>query len=677
MNPADVKDLTAEQRELLELLLQQEGIDAAEAPILRRDPARPAPLSFTQQRVWFLRQMLKDSPFDNLPMAFRVRGRLQPEAVARSVREIMRRHDVLRMSCRMENGQLLQRLHDPAEFELQISDLRALPREGRPIEASREAREIVQRQMPLNEELPIRAALWRLNEEEWQLLFVLHQFVSDGWSARLFLREFSAIYPAYLRGESSPLNDPPIQYADYAAWQRGWLESKAIEQQLGYWKKQLQDAPSRLNLPVRSHAKLTSMAGATHSFKLGRELSDQLRELGRGEGATLFATLLTGFKTLLQRYADEPDVVVGTAISSRNRPDIEQLLGSFSNYLLLRTQCGGDPTFRQLIERVRGVVMDAFEHQDLPLEKLAEATQNEPGRYPLLQVFFVLRDDTPQENLKIAGLECSDVAVPLGTATLDLSLDMTDTAGGLSGTFTYKTDLFDAQTIARMAEDFSKVLAWAVSDPDQRISSLPVARPERPSTPEPAANGTASKLMAENWSESKLIEQALLTHDSIEAAKVTTHPDHLGEPKLTAYVVYAEDQELTATEVRRFLRQLHPELTPPAFVVEVEELPETAIPQRSATPLNGAADATRPEPSAIEKRIAAIWREALGIEHVDSHDSFFELGGHSFLAMRVLAQIQSETGCHIEPQAIVRDTLAQIAARVEEHLRQAEHGEGH
>jgi acyl carrier protein len=531
--------------------------------------------------------------------------------------------------------------------------------------------------MPLNEELPIRAALWRLNEEEWQLLFVLHQFVSDGWSARLFLREFSAIYPAYLRGESSPLNDPPIQYADYAAWQRGWLESKAIEQQLGYWKKQLQDAPSRLNLPVRSHAKLTSMAGATHSFKLGRELSDQLRELGRGEGATLFATLLTGFKTLLQRYADEPDVVVGTAISSRNRPDIEQLLGSFSNYLLLRTQCGGDPTFRQLIERVRGVVMDAFEHQDLPLEKLAEATQNEPGRYPLLQVFFVLRDDTPQENLKIAGLECSDVAVPLGTATLDLSLDMTDTAGGLSGTFTYKTDLFDAQTIARMAEDFSKVLAWAVSDPDQRISSLPVARPERPSTPEPAANGTASKLMAENWSESKLIEQALLTHDSIEAAKVTTHPDHLGEPKLTAYVVYAEDQELTATEVRRFLRQLHPELTPPAFVVEVEELPETAIPQRSATPLNGAADATRPEPSAIEKRIAAIWREALGIEHVDSHDSFFELGGHSFLAMRVLAQIQSETGCHIEPQAIVRDTLAQIAARVEEHLRQAEHGEGH
>jgi acyl carrier protein len=677
MNPVDVRDLTAEQRELLELLLQQEGIDAAETPILRRDPARPAPLSFTQQRVWFLRQMLRDSPFDNLPIAFRVRGQLQPEAVARSVREILRRHEVLRTSCRMENGQLLQRLHDPAEFELQVSDLRPLPREGRAIEASREAHEIVQRRMSLSEELPIRAALWRLNEEDWQLLFVLHQFVSDGWSARLFLREFSAIYAADLRGEPSPLGEPPIQYADYAAWQRGWLESKAIEQQLSYWKKQLQGAPSRLNLPVRSRAKLTSMAGATHSFRLGRELSDQLRELGRGEGATLFATLLTGFKTLLQRYADESDVVVGTAISSRNRPAIEQILGSFSNYLLLRTQCAGDPTFRQLIERVRGVVMDAFANQDLPLEKLIEATQNEPGRYPLLQVFFVLRDDTPRANLDIPGLEFSGVAVPLGTATLDLSLDMTDTEDGLTGTFTYKTDLFDAQTIARMAEDFSKALAWFALDPEQRISSLPVARPERPSAPDPPANGTAAKLLAETWSESKLIEQALLAHESIEAAKVTTHPDHLGEPKLTAYVVYAQDQELTATEVRRFLRQMHPEITPPAFVVEVEELPETASAQHPAAPPNGAANAARREPSPIEKRIAAIWREALGVEHVDSHDSFFELGGHSFLAMRVLAQIQSETGCHIEPQAIVRDTLAQIAARVEEHLRQSERGEGH
>jgi acyl carrier protein len=228
-----------------------------------------------------------------------------------------------------------------------------------------------------------------------------------------------------------------------------------------------------------------------------------------------------------------------------------------------------------------------------------------------------------------------------------------------------------------LAEDFSKALAWFALDPDQQISSLPVARPEHPSAPDPAANGTASKLLAESWSESKRIEQALLTHESIEAAKVTTHPDHLGEPKLTAYVVYAEDQELTATEVRRFLRQMHPELTPPAFVVEVEDLPEAAIPQAPGAPLNGAANATRREPSAIEKRIAAIWREALGIEHVDSHDSFFELGGHSFLAMRVLAQIQSETGCHIEPQAIVRDTLAQIAARVEEHLRRSEHGEGH
>jgi acyl carrier protein len=609
-------------------------------------------------------------------MAFRVKGRLQPEAVARSVREILRRHEVLRMSCRMENGQLLQRLHDPAEFDLQVSDLRPLPREGRPIEASREAREIVQRQMPLSDELPIRAALWRLNEEDWQLLFVLHQFVSDGWSARLFLREFAAIYAADLRGESSPLDDPPIQYADYAAWQRGWLESTAIGQQLDYWKKQLQGAPSRLNLPVRSRAKLTSMAGATHAFQLGRELSDQLRELGRGEGATLFATLLTGFKTLLQRYADESDVVVGTAISSRNRPDIEQILGSFSNYLLLRTPCDDDPTFRQLIERVRGVVMDAFANQDLPLEKLIEATQNEPGRYPLLQVFFVLRDDTPAANVTIPGVQVSDMAVPLGTATLDLSLDMTDTEGELSGTFAYKTELFEAAAITRLAEDFAKVLEWAAGDPDQALSTLVLPRPEGTSSGEPRhVNGFASKLQGESWSESKLVERALLDHQSISAAKVALHPDHLGEQRLTAYLIYKEDEELTATEVRSFLRNMHPELTPPAFVIEVDELPETPAPTHQAASLNGAAREHRPEPSETEKRIAAIWSEALGIKDIGPHDSFFELGGHSFVAMRVLAQIQSETGCRIEPQAIVRDTLGQIAARVEEHLRQSGRGE--
>jgi acyl carrier protein len=427
-----------------------------------------------------------------------------------------------------------------------------------------------------------------------------------------------------------------------------------------------------LKLPVRSHGKVSSVAGATHPFKLRRGLSDQLRELGRGEGATLFATLLTGFKVLLHCYAEESDLVVATATSNRNRPDLETVLGSFSNYLLLRTQCAGDPTFRALIERVRGVVMDAFAHQELPVEKLIEATHNEPGRYPMLQVFFVLRDDTPAANLTIPGLAFSDMAVPLGTSTLDLSLDMTDTEGELSGTFTYKTELFEAATIARMAEDFAKVLEWAAADPDQPLSTLALPRPRGSfAGPKPHVNGAGSKLQAESWSESKRIERALLDHESIAAVRVALHPDHLGEQRLTAYVVYEEDRELTATEVRSFLRDTHPELTPPAFVVEVDELPATPPPTAQAASLNGSANGNRPKPSAIEKRIAAIWSEALGIEEISPHDSFFELGGHSFVAMRVLAQIQSETGCRIEPQAIVRDTLGQIAARVEEYLRQS------
>jgi non-ribosomal peptide synthetase component F/acyl carrier protein len=369
-------------------------------------------------------------------------------------------------------------------------------------------------------------------------------------------------------------------------------------------------------------------------------------------------------------------LVVATAISNRNRPDIEQILGSFSNYLLLRTQCADDPPFRALIGRVRDVVMDAFAHQDLPIEKLIEATQNEPGRYPLLQVFFVLRDDTPAANVTIPGVQVSDMAVPLGTATLDLSLDMTDTEGELSGTFAYKTELFEAAAITRLAEDFAKVLAWAAGDPDQALSTLVVPRPEGKSNGEPRhVNGFASKLQGESWSESKLVERALLDHQSISAAKVALHPDHLGEQRLTAYLVYKEDEELTATEVRSFLRNMHPELTPPAFVVEVDELPETPAPTHQAASLNGAAREHRPEPSETEKRIAAIWSEALGIKDIGPHDSFFELGGHSFVAMRVLAQIQSETGCRIEPQAIVRDTLGQIAARVEEHLRQSGRGE--
>ncbi len=674
MNPAT--DLTAEQRELLDLLLREEGIDAAEAPILQRDRAQSAPLSFTQQRVWFLRQMLSDSPFDNLPMAFRLSGPLDSEVVSRTVREIARRHEVLRTTCRMEGDQLVQQLHDETEFELEVVDLRSLPQEGRSVEALREAREVVQRRIDLSEEIPIRAALWQLDEERWKLLFVLHQFVSDGWSARLFLKEFAAIYPAFLRGESSPLSEPPVQYADYAAWQRGWLESAAVDEQLAYWKKQLEGAPTRLQLPVRSQAKITSMAGDTYSFKLDRELSEGLRKLGRSEGATLFSTLLTGFKSLLHRYANQTDIVVGTATSNRNRPDIEQILGSFSNYLLLRTNCDGDPTFRELIGRVRDVVMDAFAHQELPLEKLIEATQNEPGRYPLLQVFFVLRDDTPEANLQIPGVEVSDVSVPLGTATLDLSLDMTDTEGELSGTFTYKTELFEKDTIVRMAGDFASVLKWAVQNPDQRLSSLTVMPPEvEPIAEAPKTNGIVKQLHTENWSEATQIEHALLSHENIEAVRVTAHQDNLGESRLTAYVVYVEDQELTATEVRSYLRQVQPELTPPAFVVEVDELPEAGDKSHSPAPLNGASNGTRLRAlSEVEKRIAAIWSEALGVGHVTPHDSFFELGGHSFLAMRVLARIESETGCRIEPQAIVRDTMGQIAARVEAYLRQAESG---
>jgi hypothetical protein len=659
MKPADVNNLTAEQSELLSLLLREEGIDASRAPILRRGPSQPAPLSFTQQRVWFLRQMLADSPFDNLPMAFHVKGRLDAQAVSRSLQEIARRHEILRTSCRMEDGQPVQRLHDPLELELQVTDLRAMPPAERLAEALRKATGVTQRQIELGEQIPIRSALWRLDEEEWLLLILLHQFVSDGWSARLFLREFSANYPACLRGEACPLSEPAIQYADYAAWQHGWLQSDELERQLAYWKKRLEGAPVRLNLPVRSQSRVASVAGATHSFKLQRELSDQLRELGRREGATLFSTLLTGFKALLHRYAEESDVVVATAISNRNRPDIEQMIGSFANYLMLRTQCGDNPTFRELIERVRGVVMDAFAHQELPLEKLIEASQDEPGRYPLLQVFFVLRDDTPAANLTVPGLQFSDVHVPLGAATLDLSLDMTDTEGELSGAFSYKTELFETETIVRMAEDFAKVLEWAVRNPDQRLSSLPLARPEQ----------------AENWGEPERIERALLGHESIKAAKVEMHADQLGEQRLTAYVVYAEDRELTATEVRRFLRGAHPEITPPSFIVDVEELPQTSAPTHLAA-LNGAAGENRSEPaSEIEKRIAVIWREALGVERVGRHDSLFELGGHSFLAMRVLAQIQSETGCRIEPQAIVRDTLGQLAARVEEYLQRSARGE--
>ncbi|HYH82071.1 MAG TPA: condensation domain-containing protein, partial [Longimicrobium sp.] len=404
-------------------------------PVVPAERTGALPLSFAQERLWFIDRMEPGSATYNIPAALRLTGALDERALERALGEIVRRHETLRTTFGEVDGGAVQVIAPFAGFALPSDDLSGLPPAARETEVRRRAREDAARPFDLAEGPLVRAALLRVADEEHVLLLCIHHIVSDGWSSGVLFRELSALYAAYREGSDSPLPELAVQYADYAVWQREQLEGEVLERQLSYWRERLAGAPELLELPTdHPRPAMQSYRGATVPVELSLELLERIQRLGRSEGATLYMVLLGAFQVLLAKYAGSEDVVVGSPIAGRTRREVEELIGLFVNTLVLRTDLSGDPSFRETLRRVREVTLGAYEHQDLPFEKLVAELQPERSlsHSPLFQVMFTLQNAGGGGGA-LPGLSVSGVGAELASAKFDLSLTLAATAQGLRG----------------------------------------------------------------------------------------------------------------------------------------------------------------------------------------------------------------------------------------------------
>jgi amino acid adenylation domain-containing protein len=445
-------------------------------PLLPIPRSESIPLSFAQARLWFLDQLQPNSSFYNIPLALRLIGQLNIAALQSSINAIIQRHEALRTNFATQEGQPVQVIASTLNCQLQVVNLLHLPESDREIEAQRLVNEQANRPFNLEREPLLRGTVLQLGETEYVLLLTMHHIISDGWSLGVFVRELTELYKAFCTGAPPSLPLLPVQYADFAVWQRQWLQGEILVPQLDYWKKQLLDAPVLLELPTdRPRPAVLTFRGGYYYTALSLELSAELTALSKRAGVTLFMTLLAAFGTLLYRYSGQDNIVVGTPVANRNRREIEGLIGFFVNTLVLRTDLSGNPSFEQLLNRVREVAIGAYAHQDLPFEQLVEALQptRDLSYTPLFQVMFAL-DDALVPSVELPELTVSSYAVEIGTAKFDLTLSMENTADGLVGEWEYNADLFDEVTIARMARHFQTLLEAIAANPIQPISQLPL-----------------------------------------------------------------------------------------------------------------------------------------------------------------------------------------------------------
>jgi amino acid adenylation domain-containing protein len=445
--------------------------------IPKRPAQAPSPLSFSQQRLWFLDLLQGESSQYNNIIAQRLTGNLNMAVLEQCIQEIIRRHEPLRASFEVSEGQPVQRIAPVLLVPVPVLDLCNIPESARREEVLQSlAHEYTGIPFDLAMGPLLRFTVMRLAENEHVLLVVIHHIISDGWSLSVFWKEFVTLYDAFSSGQPSPLEELPIQYADYAAWQRSMLADENLERQLGYWREQLTGVPTILELPTdhRRPAK-QSFRGARYPLVLGEMLTTRLREFAQQEGLTPFMVLLAAYATLLYRYTSQSDFLVGTPIAGRTQPETEPLIGFFVNTLVLRMDLSGDPSFRTLLKRVNAVAAGAYAHQEAPFEKIVEALQPERtlSHNPLFQVSFAY-ENVLTFTSSPANLIASPMTVDNGTSKFDLSLELMETDGNLWGSFEYSSDLFAEDTIARMGGHFQTLLEGIVAHPDHHLSQLPM-----------------------------------------------------------------------------------------------------------------------------------------------------------------------------------------------------------
>jgi amino acid adenylation domain-containing protein len=512
------------------------GNNLVAPPIVRVPRGADLPLSFAQQRLWFIDQLEPGSSVYNFPAAVRLKGPLNVEVLERSINEIVKRHEVMRTTFTTVEGRPVQVIAQALTITMPVLSLEALPEDERETRVVQLAIEEARRPFDLARGPLLRASLIRLSEEEHVGLLTMHHIVSDGWSTGILIREIAFFYESLSSGRAAALPELPVQYADFAHWQRNWLQGEVLETQLNYWKQQLLGA-QLLELPAdRPRPSVQTLGGAHQSMLLAKELTEGIRALSRDEGTTLFMTLLAAFKILLHRYTGQDDVVIGTPIANRNRLEIEGLIGFFVNTLVMRTDLSGDPSCREMLRRVREVCLGAYAHQDLPFERLVEELhlQRNLGRNPLFQVMLVLRNEAIQ-TVGLSGLTLSPLEVDSGAAHFDLTLHVAETEQGLVATLAYNKDLFDEATIARMLGHFRILLEALVASPESRISELPIL------------SETETWQLLVEWNDSKVVYDDLCVHQLFEM-QVERTPDALA-------VVCGHD-ELTYAELNRRANKL-------------------------------------------------------------------------------------------------------------------------
>ena len=534
-----IMKLSQQKQALLEKLLREEGLAVTDQPVVnRRDGSDHYPLSYAQQRLWFLDQLEPGQAFYNLPVAVRLEGEVDERVLGQVVNEVVRRHEILRTTFATVDERPVQHIAAELTVAVSVEDLTNIPNGER----ERQAQELAQMEAQTPFDLVtgplLRVRLLRLTATEHILVFTVHHIVADGWSMGVLVREIAALYRAYVHQNPSPLPELAIQYADYAAWQRQWLSGPVLQEQGTYWIKHLAGAPSILTLPTdRPRPSAHSYRGATHTFTVAAPTVIGLYQVGQQTQATLFMTLAAAFTVLLARYSGQRDICLGTPIANRTRAELEPLIGFFVNTLVLRTQIDPTQPFLTLLEQVRTTALNAYAHQDIPFEQVVEVLNPERqlSHTPLFQVMLILQN-APMDTLALPGLTLSSLPAESTTAKFDLTVDLVETDGELSGTVDYSTDLFEAATIARLMNHYIRLLEAIVAEPTTWVNELPMLSPAE-----------RQQLLVE-WNATATDAPATQTIQELFEAQVVRTPE--------AVAVVYEDQQLTYGELNGRANQL-------------------------------------------------------------------------------------------------------------------------
>jgi amino acid adenylation domain-containing protein len=547
LTPELQQQLKARKAEILAFLRKAKA--AAHAPVDVIQPVsrdQDIPLSFAQERLWFLDQLMGQSATYNTPLTLRLTGQVRRDILEQCLTAIVRRHEVLRTTFPLVNGVPVQKINPPQPVALPIEDLTHLSPAEQSAQIQRFAADETQRPFDLASGPLMRSTLLQLAEAEYILFFLIHHIISDGWSMGIITKEIVALYKAFLTGTPAVLPELLVQYADYAYWQRERLTSDLLDRHLAYWKQQLAGIPPLLELPTdRPRPPVQTLKGCTECFQFNRELTQKLKDLSQQAGTTLFMTLLTAFAIVLSRYSSQEDIAIGTGTAGRNHKATESLVGFFINSLVLRLNLSGNPTFGELLGRVRQVTLDAYQHQDMPFELLVEQLQPERNmsHNPLFQVMFVLQN-FPKEKLELPGVQITPVPIETFTARFDLFLPMEETATGLRGELEYNTDLFDRTTILRLIGHFQTILDGIVANPNQPIAALPLL-----------TDAERTQLLV-TWNETQVaypLHKCL--HQLIEMQAART-PDAVAAVVPAIDSTYKADQHLTYQELNARANQL-------------------------------------------------------------------------------------------------------------------------